>query len=48
MRKLLKILLLICIVAGIVALTQTLKGQEGLPSDESVTEITLSDGEILI
>ena len=48
MRILIKILLLFCVVAGFVSLTQAFKGQEELPKNESVTDITLSSGEIII
>ena len=47
MRNVFKILLLLCVIAGFVALTHALQKQDNVPSDEKVTDITFSYGTII-
>ena len=46
MRKVFKILLLLCVIAGFVALTQAFKEQGEVLPEGRVTDVTISDGAI--
>ena len=47
MRNVFKILLLLCVIAGFVALTHALQKQDNVLSDEKVTDITFSNDTII-
>ena len=47
MRKVFKILLLLCVIAGFVALTRAFKEHGGVPTDEKVTDVTISNDTII-